>query len=111
MAYYGLKNTAPKDAEVFMPVDAPSGLIIATVARAPYVPLLSLLSLALPDDTHLAVSQSCRLVLVFYFFWIDLDFYWHHILIFVRTQYVQGLAPAKVDCGLRSPPSPPNITP
>ncbi|ORY85976.1 hypothetical protein BCR35DRAFT_302595 [Leucosporidium creatinivorum] len=33
MAYYGLKNTAPKDAEVFMPVDAPSGLIIATVAR------------------------------------------------------------------------------
>lgn len=38
MAYYGLKNTASKDAEVFMPVDAPSGLIIATVARAPYVP-------------------------------------------------------------------------
>lgn len=33
MAYYGLKNTAPKDAEVFMPVDAPSGLIVATVAR------------------------------------------------------------------------------
>nr|CRX79137.1 hypothetical protein ls5930a1_00168 [Leucosporidium scottii]CRX79214.1 hypothetical protein ls5931a1_00042 [Leucosporidium scottii] len=33
MAYKGVKNTAPKDAEVFMPVDAPSGLIIATVAR------------------------------------------------------------------------------
>lgn len=33
MAYKGIKNTAPKDAEVFMPVDAPSGLIIATVAR------------------------------------------------------------------------------
>ena len=35
MAYFGLKNTAPKDAEVFMPVDAPSGLIVATVAREP----------------------------------------------------------------------------
>ncbi|SCZ94460.1 BZ3500_MvSof-1268-A1-R1_Chr12-2g03913 [Microbotryum saponariae] len=33
MAYFGLKNTDPKDAEVFMPVDAPSGLIIATVTR------------------------------------------------------------------------------
>lgn len=33
MAYIGEKNTLPQDAEVFMPVDAPSGLIIATVTR------------------------------------------------------------------------------
>lgn len=34
MNYFnGLQNTKPKDAEVFMPVDAPSGLIIATVTR------------------------------------------------------------------------------
>ncbi|KDE02389.1 uricase [Microbotryum lychnidis-dioicae p1A1 Lamole] len=33
MAFFGLKNTDPKDAEVFMPVDAPSGLIIANVTR------------------------------------------------------------------------------
>ncbi|KAI5474323.1 urate oxidase, partial [Pseudohyphozyma bogoriensis] len=33
MSYIGVNNTKPKDAEVFMPVDAPSGLIIATVGR------------------------------------------------------------------------------
>ncbi|KAK4052312.1 hypothetical protein OIO90_004393 [Microbotryomycetes sp. JL221] len=33
MSYIGEENINPKHAEVFMPVDAPSGLIIATVAR------------------------------------------------------------------------------
>lgn len=34
MSYIGLKNTDPKDAEVFCPVDAPSGLILGTVKRS-----------------------------------------------------------------------------
>ncbi|BGP58041.1 hypothetical protein JCM8202_001720 [Rhodotorula sphaerocarpa] len=33
LSYIGLKNTAPKDAEVFTPVDAPSGYIIGHVTR------------------------------------------------------------------------------
>ncbi|GAA5864885.1 hypothetical protein JCM1840_004938 [Sporobolomyces johnsonii] len=33
LGYMGLKNTEPEDAEVFTPVDAPSGLIIANVRR------------------------------------------------------------------------------
>jgi urate oxidase len=33
MDYIGVKNTKPKDAEVFQPVADPSGLIIATVSR------------------------------------------------------------------------------
>lgn len=33
MSYKGVANTAPRDAEVFLPVDAPAGLIVATVAR------------------------------------------------------------------------------
>ncbi|CAE7198340.1 unnamed protein product, partial [Rhizoctonia solani] len=32
--YIGLANTKPKDAEVFCPVEAPSGYISATVSRA-----------------------------------------------------------------------------
>ncbi|KAI0031130.1 uricase [Vararia minispora EC-137] len=34
MKYIGLDNTTPSKAEVFVPVDAPSGLITASVARA-----------------------------------------------------------------------------
>ncbi|GAA5990323.1 hypothetical protein JCM10908_007318 [Rhodotorula pacifica] len=33
LSYIGLKNTEPKDAEVFTPVDAPSGYIIGHVTR------------------------------------------------------------------------------
>ncbi|GAA6020416.1 hypothetical protein JCM10207_002100 [Rhodosporidiobolus poonsookiae] len=33
--FVGLKNTEPKDAEVFVPVDAPSGYIIGEVEREP----------------------------------------------------------------------------
>ncbi|BGP19900.1 hypothetical protein JCM10213_008626 [Rhodosporidiobolus nylandii] len=33
--FVGLKNTEPKDAEVFVPVDAPSGYIIGEVQREP----------------------------------------------------------------------------
>lgn len=33
MSYISLSNLKPQDAQVFMPVDAPSGLIIATVTR------------------------------------------------------------------------------
>ena len=32
MKYYGLENTSPTDAEVYYPVSAPSGLIVATVS-------------------------------------------------------------------------------
>lgn len=32
--FKGLKNTKPEDAEVFVPVAAPSGYITATVSRA-----------------------------------------------------------------------------
>lgn len=36
--YQGISNTRPQDAEVFVPVDAPSGLITATVSRATHEP-------------------------------------------------------------------------
>ncbi|GAA5888472.1 hypothetical protein JCM6882_008632 [Rhodosporidiobolus microsporus] len=35
LSFFGLKNTEPKDAEVFVPVDAPSGYIIGQVEREP----------------------------------------------------------------------------
>jgi urate oxidase len=34
MKYIGVDNTTPRNAEVFTPVDAPSGLISATISRA-----------------------------------------------------------------------------